>query len=361
MKLGILGGGQLARMLTLAAYPLGIRTLCLDPNPKACAGDVTDLIVADYDDEKALTQLLTNVDCVTIETENIPLSSAAHVLKTHPFYPSAKALEISQDRFLEKSFFESLNIPTPRFFKVNSLDELTQCIAKLGYPAVLKTRRFGYDGKGQFILRSEADIVKSWNALQSESLILEQFITFERELSLIAARNKEGKTVFYPLTHNHHVKGVLHSSEAPFINDSLQQEAEHHALQLLDALQYIGVLTIEYFHDGTRLIANEIAPRVHNSGHWTIEGAQTSQFENHLRAIFDLPLGGASVSGHCFMLNCLGEMMPMNPCLEIPGAHYHTYEKTPYPGRKLGHVTLIDSNLERYQQSKKLLSDIRDS
>ena len=358
MKLGILGGGQLARMLTLAAYPLGIRTLCFDPVPDACAGDLTELMVADYNDEKALNKFLSHVDCVTIETENVPLSCAELILKSHHFYPSAKALEITQDRFLEKSFLKSLKIPTPEFIIISSLEELTQSISKLGYPAVLKTRRFGYDGKGQYILRSESDILKSWNILQNKSLILEQFISFESEFSLIAIRNKEGKTQFYPLTRNHHVGGVLHSSEAPINNHVLQQEAELHALQILDTLQYIGVLTVEYFYDGTRLIANEIAPRVHNSGHWTIEGAQTSQFENHLRAIFDLPLGGTEAIGNCFMLNCLGKMMPIKSCLNIQGIHYHTYGKTPLPGRKIGHITLIDLNLKRYQKNKKLISEI---
>jgi 5-(carboxyamino)imidazole ribonucleotide synthase len=358
MRLGILGGGQLARMLTLAAYPLGIRTLCFDPNPDACAGDVTELMVADYNDEKALNQFLSQVDCVTIETENVPLSCVEFILKTRDFYPSVKALEMTQDRFFEKSFLNSLKIPTPAFIIVNSLDELTQAISELGYPAVLKTRRFGYDGKGQYILRSELDILKSWNVLQNESLILEQFISFEREFSLIAVRNKEGKTLSYPLTHNHHVAGVLHSSEAPFNNHLLQREAEQHALKILDALDYIGVLTIEYFYDGTRLIANEIAPRVHNSGHWTIEGAQTSQFENHLRAIFDLPLGSTEVIGNCFMLNCLGKMIPIKACLNIQGIHYHTYGKIPLPGRKIGHITLIDLNLKRYQKNKTLLLEI---
>ena len=355
MKLGILGGGQLARMLALAAYPLGIRTLCLDPKPDACVGDVTELMVADYNDEKALNQFLSQVDCVTIETENIPLFCAEYIIKARHFYPSAKALEITQDRFFEKSLFKSLNIPTPTFIMVNSLDELTQSISELGYPAVLKTRRFGYDGKGQYILRSQSDILKSWSHLKSDSLILEQFISFKNELSLIAIRNKEGKTLFYPLIHNHHVGGVLHSSEAPFNNHLLQQEAEHHALQILEALQYIGVITIEYFYDGSSLIANEIAPRVHNSGHWTIDGAQTSQFENHLRAIFDLPLGSTEVIGNCFMLNCLGEMAPIKPCLSIPGVHYHMYGKPSLPGRKLGHITLVDSNLEYYKQNKPLL------
>lgn len=358
MKLGILGGGQLARMLALAAYPLGIRTLCLDPSPKACAGDVADLIVGEFTDEYALRQFLVNADCVTIETENIPLSCAEFILKTHSLYPSAKALEIAQDRLHEKSFFKSLHISTPAFISVNSEEELTCAVSDLKLPAVLKTRRFGYDGKGQYVLRSQSDVSKSWRFLQTQSLILEEFISFEYELSLIAVRNKNGETHFYPLIQNHHVKGILHSSEAPFNNPVLQQEAQRHAIQILDALQYVGVITIEYFYDGNKLIANEMAPRVHNSGHWTIEGAHTSQFENHLRAIFDLPLGSTEVSGHCFLVNCIGEMLPAKSCLHIPGVHYHTYGKTPRPGRKLGHVTLVDADLERYRKSKQALSKI---
>lgn len=358
MKLGILGGGQLARMLALAAYPLGIRTLCLDPNPKACAGDVADLMVGEFTDKSALCQFLSDVDCVTLETENIPLSCAEFVLKTRPLYPTAKALEIAQDRLHEKSLFKSLHIPTPAFLSVESAEELTRAVSDLGLPAVLKTRRFGYDGKGQYVLRTQSDISKSWHCLQTQSLILEEFISFEYELSLIAVRNKNGEIRFYPLTQNHHIKGILYSSEAPFNNHALQQEAQNHAIQILDALQYVGVLTIEYFYDGNKLIANEIAPRVHNSGHWTIEGAYTSQFENHLRAICDLPLGNTEVMGHCFLLNCIGEMLPPKSYLHIPGLHYHTYGKTPRPNRKLGHITLVDLNLERYQKNKQILAKI---
>lgn len=358
MKLGILGGGQLARMLALAAYPLGITTSCLDPNPKACAGDVTDLIVAEFTDESALRQFLVDVDCVTIENENIPMSCAEFVSKSRPLYPSANALEIAQDRLHEKSFFKSLQIPTPVFVSVKSEEELMRAVSDLGLPAVLKTRRFGYDGKGQCVLRDQSDISKSWRLLQTQSLILEEFISFEYELSLIAVRNKRGKTHFYPLVKNHHVNGILCSSEAPFNNNALQQVAQNHAIKMLDALQYVGVFTIEYFYDGNKLIVNEIAPRVHNSGHWTIEGAHTSQFENHLRAICDLPLGSTETIGHCFLINCIGEMLTAKSCLHIPGVHYHAYGKTPQPGRKLGHITLVDTNLECYQKSKQTLSEI---
>ncbi|HAU1258813.1 TPA: 5-(carboxyamino)imidazole ribonucleotide synthase [Legionella pneumophila] len=358
MKLGILGGGQLARMLTLAAYPLGINTVCLDPSPDACAGQLTKLIVSDFNDELALKQFLSEVDCVTIETENIPFSCAELAAQTKPFYPSTQALKITQDRLYEKNFFRTLNTPVPEFLPVESEDELMQAISVIGMPAVLKTRRFGYDGKGQYVLRTQADISKSWSLLGSQPLILEKLISFESEFSLIAVRNKSGETSFYPLIKNHHRKGILHFSEAPVHHDTLQQEAQIHAFKILEALNYVGVLTIEFFYQGNQLIANEIAPRVHNSGHWTIEGAHTSQFENHLRALFDLPLGSTEVSGSCFLLNCIGNLLPLEPCLSIPGVHYHAYGKAPRPDRKVGHVTLIDTHLERYAKNKNLLLDI---
>ncbi|HDY2647089.1 TPA: 5-(carboxyamino)imidazole ribonucleotide synthase [Legionella pneumophila] len=358
MKLGILGGGQLARMLTLAAYPLGINTVCLDPSPDACAGQLTKLIVSDFNDELALKQFLSEVDCVTIETENIPFSCAELAAQTKPFYPSTQALKITQDRLYEKNFFRTLNTPVPEFLPVESEDELMQAISVIGMPAVLKTRRFGYDGKGQYVLRTQADISKSWSLLGSQPLILEKLISFESEFSLIAVRNKSGETSFYPLIKNHHRKGILHFSEAPVHHDTLQQEAQIHAFKILEALNYVGVLAIEFFYQGNQLIANEIAPRVHNSGHWTIEGAHTSQFENHLRALFDLPLGSTEVSGSCFLLNCIGNLLPLEPCLSIPGVHYHAYGKAPRPDRKVGHVTLIDTHLERYAKNKNLLLDI---
>ena len=359
MKLGILGGGQLARMLTLAAYPLGIRTVCIDPIKNSCASDVTKVIHAEFTDESAIQSFLSDVDAVTLETENIPLSTVAHILKTHDFFPSEKALQISQDRFLEKSFFTSLAIPTATFRPVNSLDELHQVVSEVGYPCVLKTRRLGYDGKGQYVLKTTADIIKSWDFIQNQSLILESFVPFEYECSLIAVRDKQGHTLFYPLTLNHHIKGILHSSEAPLNNLALQKKAEQHARLLLNELQYVGVLSIEFFYDNHQLIANEMAPRVHNSGHWTIEGAQVSQFENQLRAIFGLPLGSTNAIGQSFLVNCIGNMLPIKDCLAMPGVHYHDYAKTPRAGRKVGHVTLVDSDNARYLISKEKLSQLR--
>lgn len=359
MKLAILGGGQLARMLALSAHSMGIQTVCLDPSPEACAGDVTELITAELTDESALTQLLADVDYATIETENIPVSCAEFVLKSKPFYPSVRALTVSQDRLLEKGFLQSLTIPTAHFYEVNTLEELQSAYSNLG-TSILKTRRLGYDGKGQYILKSSSDVEKAWHSLQGQALILEQFVHFDFEVSLIAVRSKQHQMQFYPLIRNHHEKGILRWSEAPMHHSVLQKEAERIVASILNAMDYVGVLSVEFFYDGKQLLVNEMAPRVHNSGHWTIEGAQTSQFENHLRAIFDLPLGSTDVVGHSFMLNCISEMPSIESCLNIPGAHYHDYAKAPKPNRKLGHVTLVDMDSERYARSKQgLISLLR--
>lgn len=358
MKLGILGAGQLARMLTLAAYPLGISTSCIDPNPESCAREVTSVITASFEDEHAIQQWLKSVDVVTYETENIPLTTAKYISNTHHLNPSMQTLEIAQDRLHEKTFFNSLQIPTTKFFAISSEDDLNNATAEIGFPCVLKTRRMGYDGKGQFVLKSRDDVPIAWQTLGSQSLILEQFIHFEFETSIIAVRNQKNEMVFYPLIRNHHVQGILRTSEAPLIHSQLQQAAQHYARQILQALNYVGVLTIEFFYDGKKLIANEMAPRVHNSGHWTIEGAQTSQFENHLRALFHLPLGSTATTGYSFMRNCIGSMLSLESCLAVPGVHYHQYGKTPRKDRKVGHVTLVESNLEKYQESQKTLLEI---
>ncbi len=358
MRLGILGGGQLARMLALAAYPLAINTVCFDTDSTACAGEVTELITADFTDTSALDQFLATVDCITFETENIPLACANYIASKKPVYPSLTALEITQDRGHEKSFLASLTIPTASFICVDTQAQLVQAVAELGLPAILKTRRFGYDGKGQCVIRSEQDISNSYDRLQTQSLIVEQLVTFECELSIIAVRNKHGDTVFYPLVRNHHEQGILRFSEAPFDNPALQEAAQDYAIKILNKLQYVGVITIEFFYDGNQLIVNEIAPRVHNSGHWTIEGAYTSQFENHLRALFDLPLGSTKQMGHCLLINCIGDMLPATSCLSVPGTHYHAYGKSPRPGRKLGHVNLVEADESCYIKSKEILNNI---
>lgn len=352
MKLGILGGGQLAKMLVLAAQALGIRTVCFSPDPTPCVRNVTQLITASFSDEKALTAFCNEVDCVTFETENIPLACAEFVAKKIPLYPSTKALQITQDRFLEKSFLNSLQIKTARFTAIETQEALQDSFISWNSLAILKTRRLGYDGKGQYIIREMSDLATAWELMQSCDLILEQFVPFEEELSLIAVRNQQQEIQFYPLIRNHHRHGILQWSESPIDNNLLQQKAQSIARKIMDSLDYVGVITIEFFqHDG-ELIVNEIAPRVHNSGHLTIEGAITSQFENHLRAIFSLPLGLTELMSNCFLVNCLGKMFPIQSCLVIPGTHYHDYGKKSYPKRKVGHITLVDRNPNRYQDSK---------
>lgn len=339
-RVGILGGGQLAKMLALAGYPLGIHTLCYEPVADTCANIVTDVITADYDDETQLQKFASQVDLITFETENIPLQTAEFVKQFCPIYPSLKALSIGQDRLNEKNLFNSLQIKTPLFAAIHSLAELEAAINTISYPAVLKTRRLGYDGKGQMVLREAADLQKAWEKLGKQALIVEQFVKFDRELSMIAVRDHQQNTVFYPLIENQHRDGILRLSLAPYHDDALQQQAQKYVQKLLEALDYIGVLVIEFFQVGQQLLANEMAPRVHNSGHWTIEGAQTSQFENHLRAICNLPLGSTEGCGYSAMLNLIGTEPDAHDILQIPGTHLHTYEKKPVPGRKLGHVTL---------------------
>ncbi|MCW8443061.1 5-(carboxyamino)imidazole ribonucleotide synthase [Fluoribacter gormanii] len=359
MKLGILGGGQLAKMLVLAAHSLGIRTVCFSPDPNPCIRDITRLVSASFSDEKALREFCNEVDCVTFETENIPLTCAELIAEKVPFYPATKALKMTQDRLLEKSFLNTLGIKTARFAAIKTQDELHDTFISWNKPAILKTRRLGYDGKGQYALHQLSDLTKAWERLQSCDLILEQFVPFQEELSLIAVRSQRAEIQFYPLIRNHHDHGILQWSEAPLENNLLQQKAQTIAKKIMDSLEYVGIMTIEFFHQNGNLIVNEIAPRVHNSGHLTIEGAITSQFENHLRAIFSLPIGNTELISNCLLVNCLGKMFPIHSCLKMPGVHYHDYGKNSYPNRKVGHITLADRDLERYQKSKLRLIKIQ--
>lgn len=342
MKIGILGGGQLGRMLALAGYPLGLRFRFFDQSADAPAGHLAELIVADYTDRDSLKSFSEGLDVVTYEFENVPVESARFLSERLSVYPPPMALEVSQDRLTEKRFFQSLGIPTPRFISVDSKADLEKAVAEIGLPSVLKTRRFGYDGKGQFVLRESGDIAPAWESLGRAPLILEEYIAFERELSILAVRGRDGSSTFYPLVENHHRHGILQLSlaPAPRLTASLQQKAESYARRVLEALDYVGVLAIELFEVGGELLASEMAPRVHNSGHWTIEGAQTSQFENHLRAILGWPLGSTAARGASAMLNLIGTTPAIEDVLKIPGAHLHLYGKAPRPGRKLGHLSV---------------------
>jgi 5-(carboxyamino)imidazole ribonucleotide synthase len=341
MTIGVLGGGQLGRMLALAGYPLGLRFRFLDSAPQAPAGQVAEQVVGAFEDPAALERFRAGLEVVTYEFENVPVTTVRALAEHVPVFPPPGALEIAQDRLAEKTGFVRHGIPTPPFRAVNTRAELDRALADIGLPAVLKTRRFGYDGKGQKVLRQAGDTESAWNELHGVPLLLEGFVKFERELSVLAVRSRTGDTAFYPLVENHHHGGILRLSRAPApgLAPSLQALAEDHARRIMAACGYVGVLAIEFFQHEGRLLANEMAPRVHNSGHWTIEGAQTSQFENHLRAILGLPLGSTQPRGHSAMLNLIGVLPDCERLLRMPGAHLHLYGKTPRPGRKLGHVT----------------------
>jgi 5-(carboxyamino)imidazole ribonucleotide synthase len=338
-KIGIIGAGQLGRMLALAGYPLGLRFVFLDKSANAPGGQVGDIIVGAFDDADKLAELAATVDILTFDVENVPVEALGDIPERTPLWPPVKALATGQDRLLEKTLFKQLDIPVTPFVAVETLDELNHAVEELGMPAMLKTRRLGYDGKGQRLIKKPADIEPAWQALGGVPLILEAFVDFDREVSIVAVRSLSGETAFYPISDNIHRDGILRYSIAP-LEDALQTTAETYAERLLAHFEYGGVLSIEFFFREGELIANEIAPRVHNSGHWTIEGAATSQFENHVRAILDLPLGETSPIGYSAMINFIGEMPPLEDILKVPGAHYHNYGKAPRPGRKLGHCTL---------------------
>jgi 5-(carboxyamino)imidazole ribonucleotide synthase len=329
-------------MIALAGYTLGQRFVFLDPGAESSAGHVGNLRVGTYDDEERLSELARKSDVVTYEFENVPVASARFLNELVPVYPPPAALEVSQDRLDEKQFFQKLGIPTPPFAAVSSREELDEAVARIGLPVVIKTRRFGYDGKGQMVLRTPSDVAHAWEALGAALLIVEGLVPFDRELSILAVRSKTGETRFWPLVENEHRDGILRVSipKSDAWTPELQQRAEKHAADVLNALGYVGVLAIELFMKGDDFVANEMAPRVHNSGHWTIEGAETSQFENHVRAILGMPLGSTRMVGHSAMLNVIGKLPPKDRVLAVEGAHLHAYGKDASPGRKLGHVTI---------------------
>jgi 5-(carboxyamino)imidazole ribonucleotide synthase len=338
---GVLGAGQLGRMLALAAYPLGARVVFLDPSPGSPAGELGRQIIADYEAPSALAELR-ECDVVTYEFESVPVAAARALAEHTLVLPPPDALATAQDRRLEKECFRSLGVPTAPFRAVASEAELERAVAELGLPCVLKTRQLGYDGKGQFVLRAASDVSRAWAAIGGVPLLLEGFVPFERELSLLSVRGRDGRTAFYPLVENQHRDGILRFTWAPAQNVSreLQRTAEGYAAAILDRLAYVGVLALELFQVNGELFANEVAPRVHNSGHFSIEGARTSQFENHLRAVLGLPLGSTEVPEPCAMLNLVGALPAREDVLAVDGAHLHFYGKAPRPGRKVGHITV---------------------
>ncbi len=339
--IGILGGGQLARMLALAGAPLGVRFRVLDQNPDACAGQVAPLVVADYADEPALAAFAKSVDVVTFDFENVPARAAETVAARVPVFPNPGALAVAQDRLAEKTLFNALGLATPEFAAVDSREDLAHALARIGTPSVLKTRRLGYDGKGQYRLRSASDADAAWRALGGVPLVLERFVAFEREVSVIAVRTRDGDFRAWPLTRNWHRDGILSASLAPDAADAaFADQAFAAARRVAERLDYVGVFALEIFVEDGRLLGNEMAPRVHNSGHWTIEGAETSQFENHVRAVLGWPLGSTALRQPSAMLNFVGALPDAMPVLALPGAHWHDYGKSPRTGRKVGHATI---------------------
>jgi len=332
MKIGVIGGGQLGRMLALAGTPLGMNFAFL-------AAALGEHLRADYSDQDHLRQLADEVDLVTFEFESVPAETVAFLSQFVPVYPSAEALRIARDRWFEKSMFKDLGIPTPEFADIQSQADLDAAAASIGLPAVLKTRTLGYDGKGQKVLRKPADVANAFAELGSVPCILEGFVPFSGEVSLIAVRGRDGETCFYPLVHNTHEAGILRLSVASS-NHPLQALAEDYVGRVLKQLDYVGVLAFEFFEVDGGLKANEIAPRVHNSGHWTIEGAECSQFENHLRAVTGLPLGSTAKLGESAMINFIGEVPAVEKVIAIEDCHLHHYGKAFKAGRKVGHATL---------------------
>jgi 5-(carboxyamino)imidazole ribonucleotide synthase len=357
MNVGVLGAGQLGRMLALAGYPLGLKFRFLD-NDRAPAGDVAELMTGEFEDEATLARFAQGLDVATFEFENVPQGAARTLARHVPVFPAAGALETAQDRLHEKTLFRTLGIPTPMFVPVDSDEDLRRAVGVTGLPAVLKTRRLGYDGKGQMVLRDNADVDIAWKTLGGVPLILEAFVAFERELSIIAVRGRSGETAFYPLVQNEHRGGVLRLSlaPAPGADAALQMRAESLVGRVLGSLNYVGVITLELFQAGDELLANEIAPRVHNSGHWTIEGSVCSQFENHLRAVLGWPLGSTRPTGYSAMLNLIGSAPPSEQILRCPEAHLHLYGKSPRPGRKIGHITIC---AETEEERDALISHLR--
>jgi 5-(carboxyamino)imidazole ribonucleotide synthase len=340
--IGILGAGQLGRMLGLAGLPLGYRFVFLDPAPDSPARDVGELLVADYDDPLALAELAARSDVVTFEFENVPATTVEALATKVAVFPPAGALHATQDRVVEKTSLVDAGIPVAPFRAATTAAEVRAAIDELGLPVIVKTRRGGYDGKGQAVIADGAEVDAAVEALGGADLIVEGRIAFDRELSVIAVRGRYGAFAAYPLVENHHGGGILRYSlaPAPAVDAPLQSMAEGYAHTFMDAHDYVGVMTLELFQVGDELLVNEVAPRVHNSGHWTIEGAETSQFENHLRACLGLPLGETGAVGSSVMVNVLGELPDPATVTAIPGAHLHLYAKAPRPLRKIGHVTI---------------------
>ncbi|MFN3657524.1 MAG: 5-(carboxyamino)imidazole ribonucleotide synthase [Pseudolabrys sp.] len=348
--IGILGGGQLARMLALAAAPLGLRCHVYSPEKDSCAFEVVHAYTCGaYEDEDALAGFADAVDVITYEFENVPAKTATYLSKRKPVLPDPQVLELTQDRLIEKNFIKDLRIATAPYAAVHSATQLAEAIEKTGIPAVLKTRTLGYDGKGQVKIAKEADANGAWRSLRNVPCILEGFVKFEREVSVIAARGADGRVECFEVTENVHRDHILHISTVPAkVSPALAAEAKAVASKIAKAFGYVGVMGVEMFvvraHGKQHVLVNEIAPRVHNSGHWTIDGATVSQFEQHMRAVAGWPLAKPLRLGRKVqMTNLIGdEILDTAPWLKQPGTALHVYGKgKPSPRRKMGHVTRV--------------------
>lgn len=335
-----MGAGQLGLMLGQAGKSLGLEFAFLDPGQNPPAEAIGPVLSRAFDSDEGLA-MLAACDVVTYEFENVPAAAVETLSRRVPVFPPPAALTHAQDRLREKQLFETLDIPVPDWRAVSSRRCVKDAMQAIGLPMVLKTRRMGYDGKGQAVIRSQRDADDAWQQLGDRPLIAEQLVPFDREVSVFGARSQDGRTALYPITRNEHRGGILHVSRAPDGDPLVASLAAGHLQRLLTHLDYVGVLALEMFVVGDDVLANEFAPRVHNSGHWTIEGAKTSQFENHLRAILGLPLGDPSPFGYSGMINLIGSLPANTEPFTAPGVYLHDYGKMSRPGRKLGHLTIV--------------------
>jgi len=341
MRIGVIGAGQLGQMLGDAAKVLGFECRFIDPSESPPAARSGDVIQKPFDDPEALAGLAADCDVVTYEFENVPVAALRAIASTVPVYPPPAALAIAQDRLHEKRLFDELDIPLPGYRAIDSLHDLQLAASDLGLPIVVKTRRFGYDGKGQTVIRDLQQVNEAWDELGGQPLIAEAWVAFDYEVSVIGVRSTLGDVAIWPLTQNEHVDGILCRSRAPLDHPGLFEHASAYMQRMLAHLDYVGVLVLELFVVNDGLLANEFAPRVHNSGHWTIEGAATSQFTNHLLAITGQTPGSTACPAHVGMVNLIGKIPDTAGKSGDSRINLHDYGKTPRPGRKLGHITIV--------------------
>jgi 5-(carboxyamino)imidazole ribonucleotide synthase len=359
MTVGIVGAGQLGRMMALAGYPLGLDFLFLDPSDAPPAAQLAPVLKSAFTDDASLRVLARRCEVVTIDWENVSVAALRKLKADTRVSPPPAAIATAQDRVSEKRLFEKLGITTTRWRAVGNRRQLTAAVREIGLPGVLKTRRMGYDGKGQAVVRTAADLERAWMQLGQVPSLYEELVSFDQEVSVIGVRGRDGECRVYPLNHNVHADGILRLTRAPYGSPRLNRLAAQHIRAVMEHFHYVGILTIEFFVRGGRLVANEMAPRVHNSGHWTIEGAVTSQFENHLRAILGLPLGETQAKGHSAMINLIGTMPGRSALLCHAGVHLHDYGKEARPGRKLGHLTVVEHDAARCERrARRLLAEL---